>query len=246
MANRRVARGSRNGQKKKSKASMKEARTTTSTTSTAADVVATALGPSRGAFFTGGGAGLSRNTTAARGLRGNTTSGGGKTLRMSSRFKAKGRVDVRGERIGALKKARTALRKQQQVERMTLKQHTAELERRRVSIRKGDSAKQERRELGKYIRQLKEEQLTKHKTDLASVQAELHQVIDEGEEKFERKRNPKNKNVFGQQQRNEEEEADRNDVDDGDGGWEDVPQLGDDDDSMDEDGLQDMFAHLIT
>ncbi|KAF8282177.1 hypothetical protein TcBrA4_0083870 [Trypanosoma cruzi] len=72
--------------------------------------------------------------------------------------------------LDALRKERSQLLKQQAAERMVLKEHTRELEARRLRIRKGENAKMERRELGKYIRQLKEEQKAKHQSELLSIE----------------------------------------------------------------------------
>ncbi|ESL08946.1 hypothetical protein TRSC58_03341 [Trypanosoma rangeli SC58] len=72
--------------------------------------------------------------------------------------------------LEALRKQRSQLLKQQAAERMVLKEHTRGLETRRQRIRKGENAKLERRELGKYIRQLKEEQKAKHQSELAAIE----------------------------------------------------------------------------
>ncbi|RNF25956.1 uncharacterized protein Tco025E_01802 [Trypanosoma conorhini] len=76
----------------------------------------------------------------------------------------------RAAALEALQKQRSQLLKQQAAERMVLKEHTRELEARRQRIRKGENAKMERRELGKYIRQLREEQKAKHHSELAAVE----------------------------------------------------------------------------
>lgn len=73
----------------------------------------------------------------------------------------------------SLEKQRSQLLKQQAAERMVLKHHVRELKQRRANIRKGEDAKTERRELGKYIRQLEGEQKKKHEVELQRVVADL-------------------------------------------------------------------------
>ncbi len=59
-------------------------------------------------------------------------------------------------------KQRSALLKRQARERMVLKHHLRELEDRKSKIVRGQNARLERRELAKYMRQLQEEQVSKH------------------------------------------------------------------------------------
>ncbi|KAG5481388.1 hypothetical protein LSCM4_07100 [Leishmania orientalis] len=128
----------------------------------------------------------------------------------------------RFEEIESLKKQKSRLLKQQAAERMVLKEHMRDLEARKDRIRRGETAKTERRELAKYIRQLKQEQQVKHASDLSNVEAELKRLIDQRDE-VRAARAAAGMN---------EEDTD----------WEDV---GDADDSdVDEDELQRMFAHL--
>ncbi|KEG13301.1 hypothetical protein DQ04_01091080 [Trypanosoma grayi] len=106
------------------------------------------------------------------------TSGGGITVAKGARLclkKARGRSSARKllTTIDSLRKQRSQLLKRQAAERMVLKEHTRDLEARRQRIRKGENAKTERRELGKYIRQLQEEQKTKHQSDLHAVEEAL-------------------------------------------------------------------------
>ncbi|KAG8344590.1 hypothetical protein ERJ75_000936100 [Trypanosoma vivax] len=72
--------------------------------------------------------------------------------------------------LAALKKERSQLLKRQAAERMVLKEHIHELEMRRQRIRKGEHAKMERREIGKYIRQLQEEHKKKHELELLAIE----------------------------------------------------------------------------
>lgn len=123
--------------------------------------------------------------------------------------------------IDSLQKAKSRLVKQQVAERMVLKEHLRDLEARKDRIRRGDSAKTERRELAKYIRQLKEEQQVKHASELQNVEAELKRLIDERD----------NVRAARAAAGVDEEDAD----------WEDVEDGVDD---ADEDELQRMFAHL--
>ena len=68
---------------------------------------------------------------------------------------------------------RSQILKAQAVERMALKEHIVSLRDRRARIRKGEDAKVQRRELGKFIKQLIAEQDKKHKEELGSVNGEL-------------------------------------------------------------------------
>lgn len=124
--------------------------------------------------------------------------------------------------IESLQKAKSRLVKQQVVERMVLKDHLRDLEARKERIRRGDSAKTERRELAKYIRQLKAEQQVKHASELQNVEAELKRLVEE-RDNVRAARTAAGVN---------EEDAD----------WEDVE---DDAAEVDEDELQRMFAHLV-
>ncbi|KAG5481707.1 hypothetical protein CUR178_07060 [Leishmania enriettii] len=128
----------------------------------------------------------------------------------------------RFEEIESLKKQKSRLLKQQAAERMVLKEHMRDLEARKDRIRRGETAKTERRELAKYIRQLKQEQQVKHASDLSNVEAELKRLIEQRDE-VRAARAAAGMN---------EEDAD----------WEDVGDA--DDNDVDEDELQRMFAHL--
>lgn len=123
--------------------------------------------------------------------------------------------------IETLQKTKSRLVKQQVAERMVLKEHLRDLEDRKNRIRRGDSAKTERRELAKYIRQLKQEQQVKHASELQNVEAELKRLIEERD----------NVRAARAAAGADEEDAD----------WEDVEDGVDD---VDEDELQRMFAHL--
>ena len=69
----------------------------------------------------------------------------------------------------SLAKQKSAVLKRQAVERMVLKEHLNELKRKRAHTRKGEDAKLERREMGKYIRQLEKEQKSKHGEEMKSI-----------------------------------------------------------------------------
>ncbi|CAJ1021452.1 hypothetical protein, conserved [Leishmania lindenbergi] len=124
--------------------------------------------------------------------------------------------------IESLKKQKSKLLKQQAAERMVLKEHMRDLEARKNRIRRGETAKTERRELAKYIRQLKQEQQVKHASELTNVEMELKRLINEHD---------KVRTARVADGMNEE------DVD-----WEDIGDA--DDDDVNEDELQRMFAHL--
>ncbi|AIN97279.1 hypothetical protein LPMP_180980 [Leishmania panamensis] len=124
--------------------------------------------------------------------------------------------------IESLKKQKSKLLKQQAAERMVLKEHMRDLEARKNRIRRGETAKTERRELAKYIRQLKQEQQVKHASELTNVEMELKRLINERD---------KVRTARVADGMNEE------DVD-----WEDIGDA--DNDDVNEDELQRMFAHL--
>ncbi|KAG5481066.1 hypothetical protein LSCM1_06744 [Leishmania martiniquensis] len=126
------------------------------------------------------------------------------------------------EDIESLKRQKSKLLKQQAAERMVLKEHMRDLEARKDRIRRGETARMERRELAKYMRQLKQEQQVKHASELSNVEAELKRLMDE-RDKVRAARVAAGMN---------EEDAD----------WEDVGDA--DDEDVDEDELQRMFAHL--
>ncbi len=63
----------------------------------------------------------------------------------------------------------SALRKKHAQERMVLKEHMAELKRKRRVRSRGDDAATERRQMGKYMRQLRGQQIAKHASELQGV-----------------------------------------------------------------------------
>ncbi|CUG88788.1 Hypothetical protein, putative [Bodo saltans] len=73
----------------------------------------------------------------------------------------------------SLPKQRSETLKRQATERMVLKEHLRELKERRLRTRKGPDAKTERRELGKYIKQLETEQKQNHSKELGDIE---HQI----------------------------------------------------------------------
>jgi hypothetical protein len=66
----------------------------------------------------------------------------------------------------------TLLRKKQAQERMVLKEHLKDLQRKKLSRVRGDEAKNERRQMGKYIKELKKQQVAKHSAEIANVTSE--------------------------------------------------------------------------
>ncbi|KPI89960.1 hypothetical protein ABL78_0928 [Leptomonas seymouri] len=193
MANRRVAKSHRLARKKKMKTTKKSS--------------------------------LLESAAAASGLR----TGAGKQTTKSQRAPTRMRIvngvakkqQKRFAEIESLQKSKSRLMKQQVVERMVLKEHLRDLEARKDRIRRGESAKTERRELAKYIRQLKQEQQVKHASELQNVEAALKQLMDE-RQSVRAARAAAGLN---------EEDAE----------WEDVENDAED---VDEDELQRMFAHL--
>nr|CCC94343.1 conserved hypothetical protein [Trypanosoma congolense IL3000] len=95
-----------------------------------------------------------------------------KITRLRLKKASGGKSTVKGSReaLDTLRKQRSKLLKRQAAERMVLKEHTRELEARRHRIKRGENAKMERRELGKYIRQLQEEHKKKHQQELAAIE----------------------------------------------------------------------------
>ncbi|EAN78687.1 uncharacterized protein TEOVI_000424700 [Trypanosoma equiperdum] len=118
--------------------------------------------------------------------------------------------------FAALRTERSKLLKRQAAERMVLKEHTRELEARRQRIRKGEDAKMERRELGKYIRQLQKEQEEKHRKELGAIEEAI--LLRTG------------KKAINKICQHEE--------------WEDIDD--DDEEGVGEHELHEMFAHLTT
>ncbi|ORC92692.1 uncharacterized protein TM35_000034450 [Trypanosoma theileri] len=164
----------------------------------------------------GGASTASRVATASTAV----TAGGFTVKKTGLRLKKSGsRAAAEKKRLAALRalqKERSQLLKRQAAERMVLKEHTRDLEARRQRIRKGENAKTERRELGKYIRQLREEQTSKHESELRAIEEAIK--IQDSTKRCNTKR--------------VEED------------WEDIED--DDVDEIDENELQDMFAHLTT
>ncbi|KPA78585.1 hypothetical protein ABB37_06185 [Leptomonas pyrrhocoris] len=194
MANRRVAKSHRTGRKKK----MKMAKKSSPLASAAAAV---------SGLRTGAG----KHTTKTRLAPTRVRVVNGVAKRQQKSF----------SEVESLQKTKSRLMKQQVVERMVLKEHLRDLEARKDRIRRGDSAKTERRELAKYIRQLKQEQQVKQASELQNVEVELKRLIDERD----------NVRAVRTAAGVNEEDAD----------WEDVE---DEVEDVDEDALQRMFAHL--
>lgn len=73
----------------------------------------------------------------------------------------------------SLPKQRSETLKRQATERMVLKEHLRDLKQRRLRTRKGPDAKTERRELGKYIKQLEVEQKKHHADELSLIEQQI-------------------------------------------------------------------------
>lgn len=82
-----------------------------------------------------------------------------------------------------LKKKRSELLKRQAAERMVLKERLRDLMDRRSRLRKGEKSKVERRELNKYIRELKEQLTKRHASALADVNSEISSLYASGNRK---------------------------------------------------------------
>lgn len=78
----------------------------------------------------------------------------------------------RGNSLLAVRKRKSELLKKQAVERMVLKERLRELSEKKKRLRRGENVKAERRELGKYIRQLREQCAKKHALELQEVEEE--------------------------------------------------------------------------
>lgn len=78
--------------------------------------------------------------------------------------------------LNCLRKERSTLLRRQAAERMVLKERLRDLMDRKSRLRRGDTAKVERRELSKYIRQLKEELRRKHRTALEEVDGSMELI----------------------------------------------------------------------
>ena len=105
------------------------------------------------------------------------TNGGSKGTgnKPNRKGKSSKKAPTRNKKDSALSavRRRSLMLKRHAAERMALKEHLTALEEKRRHIRKGEDAKLQRRELGKYIRKLMEEQAKKHETELVAVQGEL-------------------------------------------------------------------------
>ncbi|CCW61267.1 unnamed protein product [Phytomonas sp. EM1] len=208
MVNRRIARGSRNKQKKKIKTSKKAH---FSESPQHHDEKPKGLGCQ---------AHLGADESAGR-VR--LLASGRKPLRLK-----RSRSAASAATLSVLKRKRSLVLKRQAAERMVLKEHLRELEARRAAIRRGENAKTERRELGKYVRELKGEMRLKHTSELQNVEAELVRLI---EAKKQRR---------GDRLDEEGCNGDTSHPQD----WEDLDDEEESVGSMDEKKLQDMFSHL--
>lgn len=81
----------------------------------------------------------------------------------------------RGEKssLVQLKKKKSEILKRQAVEKMVFKERLQELLEKKNRMRKGENVKVERRELGKYIRQLQSQLAEKHKNELTGILEDL-------------------------------------------------------------------------
>lgn len=85
-------------------------------------------------------------------------------------------------------KYRTLLRKQQVREKMALREHVRELEKKKNAMRGGkrvaEDLRREKRDLGKYIKQLEEEQKTKHANAMRDVEIRIAQMENSRKDPF--------------------------------------------------------------
>ncbi|CCW69142.1 unnamed protein product [Phytomonas sp. Hart1] len=210
MVNRRIARGSRNKQKKKIKSSKKA-----HISENPSQHGERPKGLDRVAHL-----GDDRSTG-----RVHLIASGRRPLRLK-----KSRSAASSGALSKLKGKKSLVLKKQAAERMVLKEHLRELEARRAATRRGENAKIERRELGKYIRALKTEQRVKHISELQNVEAELMRFIES--------RKQKQKDCL--------EEEDNNGNPSHSQDWEDLDDGEASIDSMGEKELQELFSHLTT
>jgi hypothetical protein len=93
-----------------------------------------------------------------------------------------------GEDFGPLtaRKERNLLRKQHVAEKIALKKHIKELQERRVSRTKGPDSKNDRRDMGRYIRGLQQEQEAKHAQEMAQVEERVQHEQVMGMDRMER------------------------------------------------------------
>lgn len=92
-------------------------------------------------------------------------------LRFASKKRSGGTATHGAVRRAPLEAKHSVLLKKQAQERMVLKEHLADLRRKRVGRVRGDDAKQERRQMGKYMKQLRAQQISKHATEIGDVEA---------------------------------------------------------------------------
>lgn len=85
-------------------------------------------------------------------------------------------------------KYRTLLRKQQVREKMTLREHMRELEKKKNAMRGGkrvaEDLRREKRDLGKYMKQLEEEQKAKHANAMRDVEIRIAQMENSRKDPF--------------------------------------------------------------
>lgn len=84
------------------------------------------------------------------------------------------------------RKERNLLRKQHVAEKIALKKHIKELQERRVSRTKGPDSKNDRRDMGRYIRGLQQEQEAKHAEEMAQVEVRVQHEEVMGMDRMER------------------------------------------------------------
>lgn len=179
--------------------------------------IAGLTGASLGNIHPGGGSSM-----LARAARQHSPGAPMKTKGKGGTARKKKSVRVRVDPVEQIRRERSLLLKRHMRERVALRDHTRELEQRRASMRRGADAKTERRELGKYIRELKNEQRTKHAAERSQIEAQMAKVVGAASA----------------------EEANGCAA----GEWEDVNSSEDDQDDevVGESELHDMFAHLMT
>lgn len=174
------------------------------------------------------------------------------TLTVKKKVSKNGKLKVKktsaqvalGSVVYKLKKKKAELLKQQAAERMVLKERLRELTDKKNRMRKGENVKAERRELGKYIRDLREQLLKKHADDLAAIQKELEAATARPRE-AKRTRCLIAPGVPATLYRHQEDAFQDNDVD-----WTDEDEADDDDieghrEPLGDDEIRKMFSHLV-
>lgn len=211
MPSRRIAKGARTQRKKKLRLAKKKTISTTGVTSSHDKVK------------------LMTKAVSKKSLMGDSAAA-------SSPFSAVGKKGKKGvtekkkknksvANMGTLYKRRSKLRKKQVAEKMALKEYIRDLESKksRMSKKRNETNRMEKRELNKYMRQLKLEQEQKHKKELDEMEKEIQDAMATSTD-------GKYAKAHGHHQHGE---------------WEDVTSEDEEEDeAVGEEDLVNMFAHL--